>query len=187
MRSKKFTYWVMIVVAAMATVALTFGCGAAEEPAAPRVVEVIKEVPVEKVVIQEVVKEVPVEKEVIKEVEVEKVVEKEVVKEVTVEKVVVKEVEVEVAKEGGPITPTGTIVVAATSIATPSGWPTFAPNWQTLAMTRVQEALMHGDIDGKGVLTYHPWLAESWEMGPDLAYTDFKLREGVQFHKGWAS
>ena len=46
--------------------------------------EVVKEVPVEKVVEKEVVKEVPVEKvvkeEVVKEVEVEKVVEKEVVK-----------------------------------------------------------------------------------------------------------
>ena len=186
MRTKQFTSWVMIVVAGVATLALTFGCGAAEEPAAaPQVVEVVKEVPVEKVVVKEVVKEVPVEKEVVKEVEVEKVVKEEVVKEVEVEKVVVKEVEVEVPAQAGPITPTGTIVVAASSIATPSGWPTFAPNWQTLAMTRVQEALMHGDIDARGNLTYHPWLAESWDMAPDFSYTDFNIREGVQFHKGW--
>ena len=186
MRTKKFTLWVMVVVAGFATIALTFGCSASEEPAAaPQVVEVVKEVPVEKVVVKEVVKEVPVEKEVVKEVEVEKVVKEEVVKEVEVEKVVVKEVEVEVPAMSGPITPTGTMVVAASSIATPSGWPTFAPNWQTLAMTRVQEALMHGDIDGRGNLTYHPWLAESWDMAPDLSYTDFNIREGVQFHKGW--
>jgi multiple sugar transport system substrate-binding protein len=58
---------------------------AACQPAAPEVVEVIKEVPVEKEVIKEVVKEVPVEKVVEKEVEVEKVVEKVVEKEVEVE------------------------------------------------------------------------------------------------------
>ena len=186
MRNSNLAFWVMLVAAGVAVLGLTLGCGAAEEPAAaPQVVEVVKEVPVEKVVEKEVVKEVPVEVEkvVVKEVPVEKVVEKEVVKEVEVEKVVVKEVEV--AAMTGPITPTGTITVAASSIATPSGWPTFAPNWQTLAMTRVQEALMHGDIDSRGNLTYHPWLAESWEMAPDFSYTDFNIREGVQFHKGW--
>ena len=128
MQKTSFTFWVMFVLAGATVFGLTFGCGAAEEPAAePRVVEVVKEVPVEKVV------------------------EKEVVKEVEVEKVVVKEVEVPAMT--GPITPMGTITVAASSIATPSGWPTFAPNWQTLAMTRVQEALMHGDIDSRGNLT----------------------------------
>ena len=71
-------------------------------------VEVIKEVPVEKIVEKEVVKEVPVEKivekEVVKEVPVEKVVEREVrvevpvevIKEVPVEKIVEKERIVEV-------------------------------------------------------------------------------------------
>ena len=53
--------------------------------------EVIKEVPVEKIVEKVVVKEVPVEKVVVKEVPVEKIVEKKV----PVEKVVVKEVPVE--------------------------------------------------------------------------------------------
>jgi len=69
--------------------------------------EVVKEVPVEKVVIQEVIKEVPVEKivevekEVVRTVEVEKVVtvEKEVLKEVEVPgKTIVVEVEKEVVR-----------------------------------------------------------------------------------------
>ena len=76
-----------------------------------KIVEVVKEVPVEKVVekIVEVVKEVPVEKivEVVKEVPVEKIVEvekpveviKEVIKEVPVEKIVEVEKPVEVVKE----------------------------------------------------------------------------------------
>lgn len=64
-----------------------------------KIVEVIKEVPVEKIVIKEVTKEVPVEKivEVIKEVPVEikgetQVITKEVIKEVKVEVPIVKEV-----------------------------------------------------------------------------------------------
>ena len=57
--------------------------------------EVIKEVPVEKIVEKVVVKEVPVEKVVVKEVPVEQIVEKVVEKKVPVEKVVVKEVPVE--------------------------------------------------------------------------------------------
>lgn len=72
------------------------------ENASPKIVEVIKEIPVEKIV--EVVKKVPVEKivEVIKEVPIEikgdtKIITKEIIKEVPVEKVVevVKEVPVE--------------------------------------------------------------------------------------------
>jgi len=55
--------------------------------------EVIKEVPVEKIVEKVVVKEVPVEKVVVKEVPVEKIVEKIVEKKVPVEKIVEKVVE----------------------------------------------------------------------------------------------
>lgn len=61
--------------------------------------EVIKEVPVEKTVVQEVPVEVVVEKEVIKEAPVEVVVEKEVVREVEVPVEVIKEVPVEVVVE----------------------------------------------------------------------------------------
>jgi len=64
-----------------------------------KIVEVIKEVPVEKVVIKEVIKEVPVEKivEVIKEVPVEikgdtQVITKEIIKEIKVEVPTIKEV-----------------------------------------------------------------------------------------------
>ena len=104
---RSLALWVVPLVAATAMLA-TLACTQ----------EVVKEVPVERVVTQEVVKEVPVEtiveveKEVVRTVEVEKpvevvkevvkeveipgekvVVEKEVVREVEVEKVVVKEVE----------------------------------------------------------------------------------------------
>lgn len=64
-----------------------------------KIVEVIKEVPVEKIVVKEVIKEVPVEKivEIVKEVPIKvkgdkQIVTKEVIKEVRVEVPVIKEV-----------------------------------------------------------------------------------------------
>lgn len=36
-----------------------------------------------------------------------------------------------------------------------------------------------------GGIGIDPWLAESWTTSPDLKYTDFKIRQGVKFHKGF--
>ena len=82
----------LILLALSIATLLTFAaaCGSAE----PVIVEVEKQVVVEKEVIREVPVEVVVEKEVIREVPVEVVVEKEVVKTVEVEKQVVVEKEV---------------------------------------------------------------------------------------------
>ncbi len=116
------------------------------------ITEVIKEVPVEKVVIQEVIKEVPVEtivtQEVIKEVQVAGetvVVTKEVVKEVQVAgetvivtKEVVKEVQVEVIKEISVPVPFENIVLkeipsapGITSDLPPGSysWPRYVPDF----------------------------------------------------------
>ena len=92
---------------AILAVALVLGAcqGSGEPEVVEKIVEVIKEVPVETEVVKEVIKEVPVEKEVVKEIQVEKVVEKEVIKEV------VKEVEaklspamaLEAARYGGDL------------------------------------------------------------------------------------
>ena len=86
---------VILLIFALTLFAVVAACGGSDQ--AVRQVEVIKEVPVEKIVIKEVIKEVPVEKivkqNVIKEVPVEKQVILEVIKEVPVE--VIKEVTVE--------------------------------------------------------------------------------------------
>ena len=74
----------ILLIFALTLFAVVAACGGSEQ--AVRQVEVIKEVPVEKIVIKEVIKEVPVEK----------IVEKEVIKEVT--KVITKEVEVVVQR-----------------------------------------------------------------------------------------
>ena len=93
----------ILLIFALTLFAVVAACGGSDQ--AVRQIEVIKEVPVEKIVIKEVIKEVPVVKfvkqEVIKEVPVEKQVIKEVpvevIKEVTVEKIVERIVEVQIA------------------------------------------------------------------------------------------
>ena len=75
---------VILLIFALTLFAVVAACGGSDQ--AVRQVEVIKEVPVEKIVIKEVIKEVPVEKQVI--LEVIKEVPVEVIKEVTVEKIV---------------------------------------------------------------------------------------------------
>ena len=94
--------WAVWAAAAAMLLLLTAACTkeVIKEVPVERIIkeEVIREVPVEVVVEKEVVKEVPVEKVVVKEVPVEKIVkeivevEKEVIKEVPVEVVVEKEV-----------------------------------------------------------------------------------------------
>ena len=104
--------WPVIVVGAM-VLALAAACGAEPEivEVEKEVVverEVVKEVPVEVVVQKEVIKEVPVDRVMVKEVPVEKVVkevvevEREVVKEVPVE-VIVKEKVVEIVEVEKPV------------------------------------------------------------------------------------
>jgi len=100
---KFLTKKAILLIFALTLFAVVAACGGSDQ--AVRQIEVIKEVPVEKIVIQEVIKEVPVVKivkqEVIKEVPVEKQVIKEVpvevIKEVTVEKIVERIVEVQIA------------------------------------------------------------------------------------------
>ena len=81
--------WAVVVMTGAMLLALSAACAADKE-----VVEVVKEVVVEKEVVKEVPVERIVEKEVVKEVPVERVV----VKEVPVEKIVKEVVEVEVEK-----------------------------------------------------------------------------------------
>ena len=153
---------------------------AACSQAEPEVVEVIKEVVVEKEVIKEVKvpgETVVVEKEVIKEVVVEVVVEKEVVKEVEVEVVVEKEVvkvvevpgetvfvEAESAKEVERTKPVygGTLRLAITN--------DYGGTWEACtfagfgALRHVYENLLSGD----------------WAKGPSgTGENSFEIRGGV--------
>ena len=148
----------------------------------------------------EVIKEVPVEKEVIKEVEVvrEVVVEKEVVKEVPVEKVVVQEVEKVVVATAVPMGAEqfymttldanpkygGTLRIAAHG--PPAHFDAFASI--TIANVGSQsvmyDQLVRRDARRTPLLPVVPDLAHRWEISADGMTYNFFLREGVKFHDG---
>ena len=182
--------WTVVIAGAM-LLALAAACGGETE-----IVEVEKEVIVEK----EVVKEVPVEvervvevekevvKEVVREVPVEVVKEVEVIKEVpkviTEEKVVVREVEVEKVVEverevdpryGGKLVWSG------------HGFPGFPqPSFKVGRETitgyhvLIFDALMAWDSK----LNVSPQMAESFEVKDGGRHFVFRLRDNLKFHNG---
>lgn len=81
--------------------------------------------------------------------------------------------------------PSGTLVVAITSVASPSGFPTDCLWCASLTVVSAQESLLQTARGDDGGITAAPWLAAGWETAPDFSYTDFFLQEGVQFHRGW--
>ena len=81
--------------------------------------------------------------------------------------------------------PSGTLVVAITSVASPSGFPTDCLWCASLTVVSAQESLLQTARGDDGGITAAPWLAAGWETAPDFSYTDFFLNEGVQFHRGW--
>ena len=161
------------------------------------VVEVTKEVVVEKEVIKEV--EVPgetvvVEKEVIKEVEVPGetvVVEKEVIKEVevpgetvVVEKEVIKEVVKEVVATPAPsmeMVYSGQVTVMTNNFGSErfdSVYGSAGKDIKDIAGHLVSRDL----IDGASVTV--PGIASRWELSDDGLTTTFTIRRGVKFHDG---
>lgn len=173
--------------------------------------EVEVEVPVEvvKEVVREVEKEVPVEvvKEVVQTVEVEKEVAVEVVKEVIkeVEKEVavevVKEVQVEVVVTATPVLPPTATPVPAATDAPPSrqapgelvwaigdsqrNWSGF--NAGNLCCGAKSLSVVETLFKPVGTNIAENLLAESFEFDSDLTYVDVKVRQGVEFHKGFGS
>ena len=148
-------------------------------PAAPQVVEVAKEVVVEKSVIQTVVveKEVAVEKKVVETVLVEK--EKKVVETVVVEKEVEKVVTATPAPESGG----GTLTIASTQDI-----DNYDPHWNQL----IAYAVLIGNnvfsfLTKLGPdMTVQPDLAESWDISADGTEYTFYLRSSAKFHNGRA-
>ena len=155
--------------------------------------EVEKEVAVE--VVREVVQTVEVEKEVA--VEVVKEVIKEVEKEVAVE--VVKEVQVEVVVTATPVLPPTATPVPAATDAPPSrqapgelvwaigdsqrNWSGF--NAGNLCCGAKALSVVETLFKPVGTNIAENLLAESFEFDSDLTYVDVKVRQGVEFHKGF--
>lgn len=166
--------FVVMILTLVLLLPLLPGCA----PATPQIVEVPKEVVVEKPVVQTVVveKEVPVEKKVVETVviEKEKVVEKPVVQTVVVEKEVTPEVGKPV--KGGTLVLIYGVCPAFMITAIPSGWGGQVMHWQ-LSFNALAE--LNDDLT-----QFVPALAEKWETSKDGTEVTFYLRKGVTWHDG---
>ena len=169
--------------------------------------EVEREVPieVEKEVVREVVREVEVpvevEKEVVREVvkEVPVEVEKEVVREVVKEVEVEKEVQVEVVVTATPVLPPTATPVPAATDAPPSRQAPSELVWAIGDSQRNWSGFNAGNLccgakalsvvetlfKPVGTNIAENLLAESFEFDSDLTYVDVRVRQGVEFHKGF--
>ena len=177
----------VLLLLGIASVA-AFGCGS----------ERIVEVPVDRPVIQTVEVEVPVEieKEVIRQVEVEVPVE--VVKEVqvvvtataqitTIDAPITK-VDIEGVSRGAgdDVEPSGVLIAAIGNSYFMNSSPRYCPACSVTARTGATETLLEAVRADDGTVALGPLLAKDWEMSADgISYTDFTLREGVQFHGGY--
>jgi peptide/nickel transport system substrate-binding protein len=171
MRSKLYTLLGLLLVVAM----LLPACA----PATPQVIEVEKEVVVEKAVVQTVVveKEVAVEKKVVETVVVE--TEKKVVETVVVE----KEVEKVVTATPEPAAGGGTLVIASTSDI-----DNYDPHWNQLIAYAVliRPQIFNTLAKLSPDMTVVPDLAESWDISDDGTVYTFHLRPSAKFHNGRA-
>ena len=137
---------------------------------------------VEKEVIREVEKEVVVEQEVIKEVPKEVVVEKEVIKEVEKEVVVVATATPAAMADGAAMKPSGSLNIGQSSLGTFIFHPSIAGNPAIYVVSTTM---------GEGLVRFDPeknaegMLAESWSVADDTLTWTYKVRKGVQFHKGY--
>ena len=195
--------WAVIMAGAMLLV-LAAACGGEKE-----IVEVVKEVVVEKKVVKEmpvtVEKVVEVEKEVVKEVKVEVPVEvvkeveviKEVPKVITEEKVVVREVEKIVVATPVPVGQQPFLIKAldpnakygGTLIAAAHGPPSHfdligSPTVANHGIAgQMWENLLRLD-PRTTVPSVIPDLAVRWEISPDFKTYSFDLRQGVMWSDG---
>jgi ABC-type transport system substrate-binding protein len=137
-------------------------------------------------VVERVVETVIVEKEKI--VEVEKEVEK------IVEKVTEKEVPVTVITVATPtaapaapaVTSSGKLTAAISNVYFMNSSPMYCPACSVQARTGATEFLLQAVRDSSGQVGIAPMLATEWSQSADgTSYTDFTIREGIQFHDGY--
>lgn len=84
--------------------------------------------------------------------------------------------------------PSGKVTGAVQSVGTSSGWPTDCVWCATFPNIGAGEVLITATRAASGDFITEPWVAESWTLNtddPDNMYIDWKVREGIQFHKGW--
>ncbi len=81
--------------------------------------------------------------------------------------------------------PSGKVTGAVVSVGTSSGWPTDCVWCATFPNIGAGEVLVTATRSTSGAFIVEPWVAESWDLAPDQSYIDWKVREGIQFHKDW--
>ncbi|MFW6174628.1 MAG: ABC transporter substrate-binding protein, partial [Chloroflexota bacterium] len=85
-----------------------------------------------------------------------------------------------------PSGPQGTLSAAISNVYFMNSTPFYCPACSVTAHTGATETLLTIARDDAGQLTVEPMIAESWEQSDDgTSYTDFTIREGVQFHGGY--
>ena len=147
-----------------------------------RTVEVEVPVEVEKEVVREVVKEVPVE--VVKEVQVVVTA----TAQVTTIDAPIQKVDIEGVSRGAgdDVGPSGVLIAAIGNSYFMNSSPRYCPACSVTARTGATETLLEAVRADDGTVALGPLLASDWEMSADgSSYTDFTLREGVQFHGGY--
>ena len=206
MNRKSRALSLVLVLLGVLLLGLVAACSGAE-PVEPQIVEVQKEVIVEKEVIKEVPVEkivtVEVEKEVIREreVPVEKIVTREIIKEVPIEKIVTKEIikEVEVPV---PVVPKEAPALAQPTPALPAALvaeqdkyggnlkvvsqasvksidPSFAPAYVTTVTSQhIFEQLFAWDAN----YVAQPQMVSSWKLTNDGKTYEITLRDRLTFH-----
>lgn len=95
---------------------------------------------------------------------------------------------------GSPATPSGGTSGSVSAAPVRGGSLTFAADTEPVSfdihvssqditgaiLRNVFDSLIAEDSSGR----FHPWLAESWEVAPDLKSYTFRLRKDVKFHDG---
>ena len=157
--------------------------------------EVIRTVEVEKQVQVVQTVEVPVEQTVVVPVEQTVVVpvERTVVvtataQVTTIEDAPIAKVDIEGVSRGAGTgeAPSGVLIAAIGNSYFMNSSPRYCPACSVTARTGATETLLEAIRAPDGSVALGPLLAKNWTMSSDgVSYTDFELREGVQFHGGY--
>ena len=83
------------------------------------------------------------------------------------------------AAGGASLAQEAVFVIATNEVGAPTYNPIKASNLN-IGTTLLFDRLVSQDAD----LSFHPWLAESWEEAPDGMSWTFHLKKGVKFHNG---
>lgn len=83
------------------------------------------------------------------------------------------------ASHGASLAQEAVFVIATNEVGAPTYNPIKASNLN-IGTTLLFDRLVSQDAD----LSFHPWLAESWEEAPDGMSWTFHLKKGVKFHNG---